>query len=486
MDTRLIQNQSQKLILSPQIRQYLRLLQMPIMELAQAVDVEMTENPMLEEKNGTPDEDGVIETPAVEADGSLPEVPAPASKELQLGESFDNLSEWGRDFDDNSFDHDSSYRSSADLQKQKDFKDSLLTQREGLSDYLLSQSRFLELSAEEKKIVEVIVGNIDDQGYLKATIEEMAAALNVTPEKVAAALEKVQQLEPAGIGARNLQEALLLQLKRLHPEAELARQIVQEQLPLLEKRDWPQLARVLDAGDEEIKEAAEIIMRLEPRPGRRFNSEDNIAVTPDAVVTYNENSTPPYKIEVVNERIPELRINAYYRKLLRTKDLDDKTKEFLKEKMQSALNFLKAIQQRRSTLYEITDQILKEQLEFFDKGFSHLKPLRLKDIAANLGIHESTVSRAIHGKYIQTPQGTIPFRSFFSSKLETTSGEAESQKSIMEKLKKLISGEDAAHPLSDQELVAILKKDGVVIARRTVAKYRDLLRILPSHLRRKR
>ena len=484
MEPRLFQNQSQRLILSPQIRQYLRLLQMPLMELAQAVDQEMTDNPLLEEKSQAPSEEASGE---YAEDAALPPLPG-SNRELQLGESFNSFQDWDSDYSGNTFETEGSTESPDAQQKKRDYRDSLLTKKEALSDYLIWQIRFAGLSAEDRAVAEHIIGNINEQGFLQATLEEMAAATGKATDHIVRVLEFVQQLEPAGIAARNLQEALVLQLKRLPNAAEtaLAIRIVNEQLSLLEKRDWNQIAKIFAVSSEEVRKAADLIKRLEPRPGRSFYSEEPIAITPDALVYEIEAGTPEYKIEITHDRVPELRVNSYYRNLLKSKDIDDKTREFLKEKLQAALTFMKAVSQRKSTIHQITEQIVKEQHDFFEKGFSHLKPLRLKDVAANLNIHESTVSRAIHGKYMQTPQGTIPYRSFFSTKLDTISGEAESQKSIMEKIKKLIHEENPFSPLSDQDLVGVLKKDGLIIARRTVAKYRDLLKILPSHLRRQK
>lgn len=480
MEQRLSQQQTQKLILSPQIRQYLRLLQMPVTELSQAMDQELTENPLLEEKQESPSED------SWETSSGEDEQPADnrETQELQLGESFDRLSKLEDEYGDAQF---SSYdvNNASDLQKKKDYRESLVTRPEALSDYLIWQIRFFDLPEKDFKIAEYIIGNIDDRGYLQTSVEDIAQSLQTPPAKALEVLERIHQLEPPGVGARNLQEALVLQLKRQSPPDLLAIKIVQEHLPLLEKRDWAQIARVLNIDIEEVKKAAARIIRLEPRPGRSFYSEEPIAIVPDAVVTYDE-ETERFVIEITYEKTPSIRINPYYRRLIRDTKLDTKSREFLKNKLQDALNFMKAVKQRRSTLYEITSALVREQRPFFEKGFAYLKPLRLKDIAQDIGIHESTVSRAIQGKYIQTPQGTVPYRSFFSSKLETQSGEAESQKSIMEKIRFLIASESPQKPLSDQELVERLQKEGIRIARRTVAKYRELLRILPSHLRRKR
>lgn len=482
MEPRLIQQQTQKQILSPQIRQYLRLLQMPMMELSQAVETELTENPMLEEISSSSGEEESLISPS-------PSDTPPAENgttELQLGEANEVLpsadDEVWTDYDY----ADLAGRDPKDMQKRRDYQESLLTKSEALSDFLLWQVRFLNLNESDKKIAEEIIGNINEEGYLQGTVEEIATICHTSQIEVEKILMLIQQFDPPGIGARSLQEALILQLKKKGAEGALALEIVSKHLSLLEKRDWQQISRILSVNEQEIKNAAQLISRLEPKPGRTFYSEEPIAITPDATISFGEEDEGKLKIEVHDESIPELRVNPYYRRLLRSKSTDEKAKVFLREKLQSAINFMKALTLRKSTLHEITEEIIKAQPEFFYKGFSHLQPLRLKDIAQNLGIHESTVSRAIQGKYISTPQGTIPYKSFFSTKLETTSGEAESQKSIMEKIRSLIDKEDAKTPLSDQEIMARLQQEGIVIARRTVAKYRELLKVLPSHLRRQK
>ncbi|OGW80594.1 MAG: RNA polymerase sigma-54 factor [Omnitrophica bacterium GWA2_52_8] len=477
MDPRLIQSQSQKLILSPQIRQYLRLLQLPIYELQQEIDSELMANPLLEERSASVDE----ETP-----GELPGEIRRAPEEIRPGESYDHLADL-----QTAYEEDPSYRTAgqgdgADLQRKKNFQDSLITRSEGLSEYLMWQARFLEIPESAKRIAEEIIGNIDEHGYLSASMADIAAAVQAPESEVLKVLKAVQTLDPPGIGARNLQEALLIQLDRKGPEAALARVIVADHLPLLEKRNWPALARILAVSESETLAASKIIARLEPHPGRTFYSDAPIAVTPDASVYFTDEEPPKLKIDIHDESLPELRVNPYYRRLLRNPDTDAKTREYIREKIQAALNFLKAMSLRKSTLREITEQIVKTQSEFFEKGFSHLRPLRLRDVADVIGIHESTVSRAIQGKHIATPRGLISYKSFFSPKLETNTGESESQKSIMEKIRSMIGDEPPQKPLSDQEIVKRLQNSGIVIARRTVAKYRDLLKILPSHLRRKR
>ena len=492
MEPRLIQSQSQKLILSPQIRQYLRLLQLPLTELEQAVEAELAENPLLEENQTDKADDGTPPAEPASDGSSSTEIEKPkAAEEVRVGETFDHFQEMENSFDGNYDYPDFSRQDPRDLEERKNFQEGLLTKTEALSDFLMWQIRFLDLTEAEKAAAAEIIGNIDEDGYLKAADAEIAQACGTDIRLIEKVIQLIQDLDPPGIGARNLQEALIIQLNKKGPEASLALKMIHQHLALVEKRDWNSLAKALNEDLGEIKKASAIIARLEPRPGRTFYSDDAVAVTPDATVSFNEdeqetNGNGKFKIDIHDEVLPEIRINPYYRRLLRSKQMDEKGKAYLRDKMQSALNFMKALKLRKSTIREITEEIVKAQPEFLEKGFAHLKPLRLKDIAYNLGIHESTVSRAIHGKYISTPQGMIPYKSFFSTRLETKDGSVESQKSIMQKIRSVIGKEDLKNPLSDQEIVKILTADGLVIARRTVAKYREMLKILPSHLRRQR
>ena len=477
MEPRLIQTQTQKLILSPQIRQYLQLLQLPLLQLQTAIEQELTENPVLEEVA----KDGADET-ASNPPGENGLDGRSDAEELRFDETIRSLDKLDENLRESLYSQDDfSIPESKSLNEQKNYQESLITRRESLFDYLLWQLGFLDLTETERKIADEIVGNITDDGYLEVPLEEIAKACDVSQAETEEVLRKVQSLDPPGIAARTLQETLLLQLERKNEDAELARKIVQDHLPLLEKKQWDQIARQVHATPEAIREAAGLIAHLDPKPGRIFYGEDTVAVTPDATVYFNEEGK--LQIEVHDDDLPEIRISPYYRRLLKDKNLDAQSRKFVKGKIQAALDFFKALGQRRSTVRSITEEIVRAQSEFFEKGFSQLRPLRLKDVSSRLGIHESTVSRAIQEKYISTPQGTLPYKSFFSSKLDRTEGGAESQKSMLEKIRELIRAEDPSHPLSDQALAEILTKEGIRIARRTVAKYRELLRILPSHLR---
>ncbi len=471
------QSQSQKMSLSPQMRTYLRLLHLPLADLRQAVEETLGENPMLEEVSRTADPEE-MEAPAAVADKNIAEDDSEEALPDDWG-SKDPLSF-------TAVPPDLSRHKPEDTRKILDFQESLITKPESLFDYLEWQLPFLELGAAQKKIAAEILGNIDPDGFLKATVEEIAEATRASSAEVEEVLLKVQGMDPPGVGARDLREALLIQLERKGTGAMLAREIVRDHLDLLAKHDWKMLAKIFSASEQDIKKASEMIARLDPKPGRSFYAEDAIAVTPDASVSIKDGTDDGLEIEIHKELIPELRINAEYRRMMREKGLDAKTREFLKTRLASGMEFLKAIELRGSTIRLITEEIVRAQPLFFTRGFSHLRPLRLKDIAERLNLHESTISRAIHGKYLKTPQGTIPYKSFFSQKVGTENGQEESQKSIMERIRSVVEKEDPLKPLSDQAIVKLLKEEDITLARRTVAKYRDTLKILPTHLRKTR
>lgn len=481
LEHRLIQTQSQKLILSPQIKQYIKLLPLPITELQNAIEQEIAENPALEEDLTY----AALDTK--EPESNEPEVEK--NDELDFQETFEKLEQLDEDLKSTLYsDYGSKLESLEDLEKKHNYRESLINKASSLSDYLLWQLNFLELSSEERKIAEHIVGNLDTNGYLTISCDEVAKSLETSADEVKNILSRIQTLDPAGVGAQNLQECLLIQLQqhKANPYASTAMMIIKKHFKLLEKRDYPTLTKALSASDEKIKKTIELITSLEPKPGRIFVEQETTVITPDASVYPNEENDGTYTIEIHDEHIPQLRINKKYRQMLKDPKLDKKTKDYLKSKINAAFWFMKAVDQRKSTLREITEKIITAQEGFFERGFSFLKPLRLRDIAEQIGIHESTISRAISEKYINTPQGTIPYKMFFSNKMETDDGAIESQKSIMEKIRLIIENEDPKNPHSDAKLVSLLTARGIKIARRTVAKYRELLKFLPSHMRRKR
>lgn len=476
------QIQSQKLILTPQLRQYLKLLQQPLLELRQAVEQELAENPVLEEVPLS--ESGEVPLSEITKD----ELPAPDPvRELDFQNKLAAMDRLDEQFKESIYsDYGSSGDDGEESAKKKNYQESIISKSPTLTDYLLWQLHFLDLDQDETRIAEELIGNIDEDGYLKVTLEELAASLAVPIDRIEKVLKLIQTMDPPGVGARDLREALLIQLSKSEKAGPFARKIIEEHFTLLEKKHFHEIARKLGVSEDLVQKAFLEIARLEPKPGRIFYSNETIAVVPDASVVPDDDNPGQYKIEIHQESVPRLKINASYRAMLKDKKIDSQTRAFLKGKIDSALWLIQAIAQRKSTLRSITEEIVKAQFDFFEKGFSHLKPLRLRDIAEKISIHESTVSRAMAGKYISTPQGTIPYRSFFSNKMETDDGTLESQKSVTERIKQLIAEENKKKPLSDEKILKILTSEGIKIARRTVAKYRELLKILPTHLRKER
>ena len=477
MDQRLIQKQVQKLTLTPQLRQFLHLLQLPIFELEQKIEEELTQNPALEEVSASPESESTDES-------EVPEEPAP--KQETPDDTLQQIESLASELEGGTWSGDASQNNPIESQKKRDYQQSILTKPSSLADYLEWELGILKLSPAQEEIAHEIIGDINSDGYLTASVEELAASLKCSTDQVEEVLLQIQTLDPPGIAARNLQENLLIQLRKETFDTSLAQRIVQNYFDPFKRKQFDQIAKGLGTNVNKINAAYEQISKLEPKPGRIFSSEEPQFVIPDAKISFDSDSEEKLIVEIRQDRIPALRINPTYLRIVRQKDTDQKTKTFLRGKIQSGLELLRAIAQRKSTLQLITEEIVRVQSLFFTKGFAYLKPLRLKDVAQTVGIHESTVSRAIQGKYMDTPQGTIPYKSFFSSKIETEEGTSESQKSTLERVKMLIANENKKKPLSDSKLVRLLGHEGIKLARRTVAKYRDILKILPAHLRKQR
>lgn len=477
LQPQLSQSQSQQLILSPQLRQFLKLLQLSIVDLQTSVEQELIQNPVLEEiKDESPDSELTSDDNPINT----------SEAELEFDKKIDQMGAFDDDMRENLFRQtDFAEGSVSDLQKKKEYQDSILSKSPTLTDYLEWQIGLLGLDDDEDKIAQEIIGNINEDGYFVGSIDEIADITKSDSRIVEKILEAIQTMDPPGVGGRNLQEVLTLQLKRRKSNP-LPIKIVESQFALLERKQFDQIAKALSTSPEHVSQACKLIGMLEPKPGRIFYQDEAISVVPDISIMPSEDNENEYDIEIHNERIPELRVNPTYRKMIKQKDIDPKTKAFLREKMQAAMMYIRALSERKSTLRRIAEEIIKAQKDFLDSGFAQLKPLRLRDIADKIGIHESTISRAIQGKYVRSPQGTIPLKSFFSNALAADNGEMESQKSVMEKIKNLVESEDPKKPLSDAKIVSLLKTDGIQVARRTIAKYRDLLKILPSHLRKTR
>ncbi len=465
------QNLSLQQVLAPQLQQSLLILQAPLLELRNLVQQEMETNPVLEELATEPESDGTEETKT-----------EPAATDKEFKEEFDQLAklddEW-RDYMAQS----SSYsgRSQDEEEKRQFFFDSIATQ-ETLQQHLMGQLNQTALNAGDRKTAEVIIGNIDDSGFLQSDPEEMSMNTGISKEDFENMLTLIQSFFPPGVGARDLRECLLIQLKREGKQNGLEYKIISEHMQDLGKRRFPEIARRMGLSVEQVQKCANNIAQLDPRPGQIFAESPQNYVLPDVTV---EKIDGEYQIILNGEQIPHLRISNTYKDIMAQDGNGSDVKDYIRDKIRSGKFLIKSIHQRQQTISNIAHQIVSRQREFLDHGSAHLKPMTMVQIADAVGVHETTVSRAISGKYMSTPQGVFEMKYFFTPGYQTASGEAMSNTSVKEAILDLVKNENGATPLSDKEIVEILSERGIPIARRTVAKYRTELNILPSNMRRK-
>jgi RNA polymerase sigma-54 factor len=462
---------SQQLVMTPQLQQAIKLLQLSRAELVEMVRDELEKNPLLEE--GTEEGD---EKEAPREEQEEPHEEPPVQEEfIDPAEGRDRLKEidWQTYFGDYSFESMAGESSEGD--EERPFYENVLAKKTSLADHLRWQVSLSRIDGQERKIAFEIIGNLDDDGYLMSTLDEIAEATGATPEKVEAVLRLVQELDPPGVASRNLQECLLRQLEALQIRNPLVENILRLHLKELENRKYHVIAKALDVPLDEVLAAAKIISTLEPRPGRPFFEEDTHYIIPDIFV-YKVGED--YVVMLNDDGLPNLRVSSFYRNALAGgKGTDEKIGEYVQEKMRSALWLIKSIHQRQRTIYKVTRSIVKFQREFFDKGIEYLKPLVLRDVAEDIQMHESTISRVTTNKYVQTPRGLFELKYFFNSGINTTGGDSIASESVKNKIEEIISSEDTRKPYSDQKIVELLKKDGIEIARRTVTKYREMLNI---------
>ena len=476
-----LQKQTQKLIMSPQMQQAIHLLQLPLMELNALIEQEMVENPVLEESQDheqTEPADNIHEE-LESADDALPAA-ADSGSELDFDKEFDILSrlddEW-RDY----FQQVSSYqKTSDDEEKRRRYYESSIAPTETLEDHLLKQLNISTADLAQRRIAEQIIGSIDEKGYLTLPLEEICNSAECALEAAQEVLELIQSFHPVGVGARSLSECLLLQLERIGKGDSLEYRIVSGFLKELGHKNYSLIASRLSVSIPDVQKAAEMIGALEPRPGRIFDQEEPVYITPDILV---EKIGDEFIITMNNEKTPRLRISNLYKNLMKEKNIEISTKSYIREKIQAGKWLVRNIQQRQQTLYNIAEELVRRQRSFLENGISHLRPLTMQEVAGSIGIHESTVSRAIANKYIDTPQGLFQMKFFFSTSIATQSGGAISAVNVKEMIQNLIKNEDSKKPLSDQKIIELLKGQGIDLARRTVAKYRKELHILPSNLR---
>ena len=462
------QNLSLQQVLAPQLQQSLLILQAPLLELRNLVQQEMETNPVLEELPDAPNPE----------DGSEAEAPA----DDKFKEEFDKLAkldeEW-RDYMAQS----SSYsgRSQEAEDKRQFFFDSIATQ-ETLQQHLMGQLNQNMLNGNDRKTAELIIGNIDDNGFLQTTPEDMALNTGIPQDDFENMLTLVQSFYPPGVGACDLRECLLIQLKREGRQSSLEYKMISDHMQDLGKRRFPEIARRMGISVEQVQKCANNIAQLDPRPGAIFAAAPQNYILPDVTV---EKINGEYQIILNGEQIPHLRISNTYKDIMAQDGNGSEVKDYIRDKIRSGKFLIKSIHQRQQTISNIAHQIVQRQREFFEHGSSQLKPMTMVQVADVVGVHETTVSRAISGKYMSTPQGVFEMKYFFTPGYQTSSGESMSNTSVKEAILDLVKDEDGAAPLSDKEIVEILSKRGIPIARRTVAKYRTELNILPSNMRRK-
>ena len=520
---------AQKQILTPGLVQMVTVLQLNRLELKEMINQEIVNNPVLEEASEdsaeeiTPEElqplleaperiepadqqilestngvaDGVAEIAAGEiaiepsvpmetADGvtpldaalpqatETPETPeAPASTD-----PFDEI-DFGSFFDDYL---DPGYKSPAAESVEKPSFETFLSAPLTLGDHLRSQLSVSVLSEDVRDAAETIIGNLDEDGYLTAPLEEIAAMGEHTQEQIEAALKAVQSLDPAGVGARDLRECLLLQLESRNAKGGVAWQIVANHLRLVETRQLRELAKVLGRPPEHIEIAVRVIKRLNPRPGLRYSGPGARVVEPDVYITKDADN---WIIQMNDEEIPQLRLNSQYRKMLdRDQGATKDVRDYVRERYTSAIQLMKNIEQRKQTILKVCESIVRRQMDFLAQGLDFLKPMMIKEVAEEVGVHPSTVSRAVAGKYVHTPQGVFELRYFFSEAVQGPSGSATPLLLLKRRVKKMIEEEDSAHPLTDEQITAMLQASGIQVTRRTVAKYREDMKIPSTHQRR--
>lgn len=490
LDLRLDMKMTQQLVMTPQLQQAIKLLQLSRMDLIDAVRDELMDNPLLEERSEIAASEAQVETAADVAKRESQE----AAKDVEVTDKVDQTKEqidW-----DSYFENYSSPMPGSGGQRLRDDElpgyEATLTRTDTLFDHLMWQLQVSDLNEQEERVAVAIIGNINDDGYLKGSdpngaavegdeiIRMISIEVDNDEEYVEEVLELIQKFDPPGVGARSLQECLLVQA-RLSSLGAIVEDVIQDHLALLESRNFPAIAKAMEVDMDEIAMAADLITDLEPRPGRPFSSESARYITPDIFIKKQEDGT--FKAVLNEDGMPRLKISQFYRNALKQADSSE-TKKYVTEKLNSAAFLIRSIQQRQKTIVKVTESIIKFQGSFLERGVEALKPLILKDVADDIEMHESTVSRVTSNKYVHTPQGIFELKYFFNSSIQGDNGDLASE-AVKSKIKGLIGKENPKKPLSDQKLADILKEDGVNIARRTVAKYREAMNILPSS-RRKR
>jgi RNA polymerase sigma-54 factor len=470
----------QQLVITPQLQQAIRLLQLTRLELVDLINQEMKENPLLEEDEEGKEE-AEVEEPVTEKAKEEPPLNTEHTLEVKgEGEGKDEF-DWEsylENYNLTSFQR----QSSSDGEERPSFEN-FLTKQTTLCDHLYWQLQLSRFTDEEQRAGVWIIGNLDEDGYLQMPVEDISSEVNLPLEVVERALRKVQQFDPVGVAARDLKECLLIQMEQMSVRDSLAEKIVSEYLPLLKNRNYPAIAKRLGVSLDRLNRAVSLISKLEPKPGKAFGGEVVREIIPDVYVYKVEGE---YVIYLNDEDIPRLMVNPIYRDTLSKSHIPlEGDRKYIQDKLRSALWLIRSIHQRQRTIYKVTTSIVKFQREFLDKGIQFLKPLVLRDVAEDIQMHESTISRVTHNKYVHTPQGIYELKYFFNAGITSGHGETLASESVKNLIREIIAKEDPRKPYSDEKLVQILKGMDIHIARRTISKYRELMRIFSSNDRRR-
>ena len=485
--------QRQQLVMTPKLQQALKLLQMPAIELQQMLKQEIMENPLLEEveeyEEIVEETEQQADASGEDGDGVIPtEAPGPVTEELPAeepveaktegGEAGDERVDWDEYFNDG-FDIG---RAGAEEEHKEEFFEKVPVAKRSFTDQLMGQLRILTDDTRMLEIGAYLIGSLDQGGYLTCDLEEVANTFGAKVEDVDRVLELVQAFDPPGVGARNLQECLLLQLKFRDLGDSIAAAIIRDHFDEFKQKKYVDIARKLHISVQDVQDQCKLISTLDPKPGLEVVAEDPKYVIPDLIV---DSIDGKYVVYLNDRNIPRLRVSQHYHdELMReVRDGDSAAREFINARLKSAKWLIQTIEQRRRTMVKVMECIVRKQRDFFDKGTAFLRPLTLQQVASEINMHESTVSRVTTNKYVQTPRGVFELKFFFSSSLGTQDGGEVSAKSAKDKIRRIIEAETDRTPLSDQKIADMLKKDGLNIARRTVAKYREQLNILPARMR---
>ncbi len=463
---------SQQLIMTPQLQMAIRLLQLSRLELVDAIHQELVENPTLEEVQET----APAAEASTEADTGAEENSSP--KELTIEERIREDIDWSNYIDE--FNTPGRFRVETERRERINYEN-FTTKKESLKDHLLWQLLMIFPSEEEERIGSLIIGNLNKDGYLDSTVADLAEISGNSPETVQQVLTQMQAFNPTGVCARDLKECLLIQAAQLGLDDSLVTEIITHHINHLENKNYKAISKALKTGMESVISAVNIIKGLEPKPGREFSDEVHRYITPDIYVYKLDDE---FVIVLNDDGLPRLRINSYYQNAIsRGGKITDTEREYLQDKLRSAAWLIRSIHQRQKTIYKVMKSILHFQQDFFEKGIAHLKPMVLRDVAIDIDMHESTISRVTTNKYAYTPQGMFELKYFFNSSINRVHGGSIASASVQDKIRQIIEKESSARPHSDKKIVGILKQSNINIARRTVAKYREMMKILPSSKR---